>query len=82
MKQVRFSLPPEITIQDTLLGIRKKIHLTGTLCLKSFRRFTECEHAKYSVYSRMCNSLININDPLRSQGVLPGDTLIVLPTIR
>jgi hypothetical protein len=83
MKRVRFYLPPEITIQDTILNVRRKVKLNKDTNLSMFRRFhRDYDTRECKVYSAMCERNVSIIKPLRSQGVLPGDTLIVLPMDR
>lgn len=83
MKRVRFYLPPEITIQDTILNIRRKIKLSSDTSLEMFRRFqSDYDNDIYKVFSQMCQRNVSLKDPLRDQGILPGDILVVLPTNR
>ena len=79
MKRVRFRIPPEITIQDRILNVRRKIHLTNDLSLKMFRRFQQSTVKNYRICSELYEKEITIDKPLRSQGILPGDVLNVLP---
>ena len=79
MKRVRFCIPPEITIQDRILNVRRKIHLTNDLSLKMFRRFQQSTVKNYRICSELYEKEITIDKPLRSQGILPGDVLNVLP---
>lgn len=82
MKRVRFYLPPEITIQDKILNVRKKVKLTSELSLRMFRRFSNLHESTIQVYSQISRKIINLDIPLRSQGILPGDILLVLPEHR
>jgi hypothetical protein len=48
-----------------------------------FRRFHgDYDTRECKVYSAMCERNVSIIKPLRSKGILPGDTLIVLPIDR
>ena len=79
MKRVRFYIPSEITIQDKILNIRRRIRLTNDLSLKMIRRFQEIKNKDYKIYSESYNGEITIDKPLRSQGILPGDIINVIP---
>lgn len=81
MKSVRFYLPAEITIQDTILDIRRKIHLSRDTSLGMFRRFQNHSN-QCKVMSQVLRSKVLIDTPLREQGILPGDILLVLPVSR
>jgi len=77
MKKVRFRLPSEVVIKDTILNLRKRIRLTKDVSLDMFYRFKQypCR-----VESNLYGKSISLSEPLRSQGVLPGDILVVLPS--
>lgn len=79
MKRVRFCIPPEITIQDRILNIRRKIRLTDDLSLKMFRRFQQPKISDYKICSELYKKELVIDKPLRSQGILPGDIINVIP---
>lgn len=84
MKQVRFNLPPFITILDTIYHIRKQIHLSDYLSLEMLPRFqqkcsTPTPRQPFEVVSQVNHCHVDCHLPLRSQGILPGDILIVLP---
>lgn len=79
MKRVRFRIPPEITIQDRILNIRRKIRLTDDISLRMFARFQQSTGTNYRICSELYQKEIAIDKPLRSQGILPGDILNVLP---
>lgn len=83
MKRVRFYLPPEITIRDTILGIKRKIPLTRDMTLKMIRRFQnpEFKTSHYKICSETYDREILIDIPLRSQGIVPGDTIHIIPNM-
>lgn len=81
MKRVRFCIPPEIIIQDKILNIRRKIRLTDNLSLKMFRRFQQSKIQNYKICSELYEREILIDKPLRSQGIIPGDIINVIPII-
>ena len=79
MKRVRFYIPSEIIIQDRILNIRRKIQLTDNLSLKMIRRFQEMKNKDYKICSESYKKEIAIDKPLRSQGILPGDIINIIP---
>lgn len=79
MKRVRFRIPPEIIIQDRILNIRRKIRLTNDLSLKMFRRFQQNSIPNFKIRSELCEKELVVDQPLRSQGILPGDIINIIP---
>ena len=62
-----------------ILNIRRKIRLTDDLSLKMFRRFQQIHSKDYKICSELYEKEITIDKPLRSQGVLPGDIINIIP---